>query len=105
MPRTSTPSTRPLKVASKGCSISGVADTTPGVALACFSTSRQSSSRPPKPCTTAWPFSPTILSNRSARTPFITLITITSAATPSITAVKLNAAATKMNPSPRCGSI
>jgi hypothetical protein len=45
------------------------------------------------------------LSNRSARTPFITLITITSAATPSMTAVKLNAAATKMKPSPRWGSI
>jgi hypothetical protein len=56
------------------------------------------------PWMTAWPFNPTILSNSSARKPFITLITMISAATPSATAPTLKPATTKMNPSPFCGS-
>ena len=47
MPRTRTASTRPLNVASKGCSIIGVALVTPGVAFACFRMDCQSGSRPP----------------------------------------------------------
>jgi hypothetical protein len=52
----------------------------------------------------ACPFSPTILSNSSARKPFITLMTMISAATPSATAHRLIAATRKMNPSPLPGS-
>ena len=77
---------------------------TPGVRRASAAMARQSGRRPPIPWTTAWPFRPVILSNSSARKPFITLMTITSAATPSITAMKLKMAAMKMKPSPFTGS-
>ena len=104
IPRTKTPSTRPLAEAIKGCSMSGSAEVTPGVLRAFSAMSCQLDRRPSKPCTTTWPFNPTILSNSSARKPFITLMTMINAATPSATAIRLMLATRKIKPSPLPGS-